>query len=159
MSALIQWAFALCAAMVAMGLCRMLIPSTGMEKTFRFVVSIFFLAVLLSPVVFRFPGLMIDIPLHTQEEIERRSANLEEITHRQALSLAEVQLRQIVGEKLSQRGINAYSITINFTTNLQGEIELGSVVIVLDAAHSESGADLRNYLESELGAEIQLHYA
>ena len=158
MSALIQWAFALCAAMVAMGLCRRLIPSSGMERTFRFVVSIFFLAVLLSPVVFRFPDLMIDLPLHTQQEIERRSADLDEITHRQALSIARGRLRQIVNEKLSQRGINAHSITINFTTNLDGEIELDSVVIVLDEIHRESEADLISYLESELGAEIWLHY-
>jgi len=158
MSALIQWAFALCAAMVAMGLCRMLIPSSGMEKTFRFVVSIFFLAVLLSPVAFRFPSLMIDIPLHTQEETQRRSESLDEITHRQALGIAGGQLRQIVSEKLSQRGINAHSIAINFTTNLQGEIELDSVVIVLDEADRESEAYLKSYLESELGAAVWLHY-
>ena len=145
--------------MVAMGLCRMLIPSSGMEKTFRFVVSIFFLAVLLSPVAFRFPDLMLDLPLHTQEEIERRSANLDEITHRQALGIAEGQLRQIVNEKLSQRGINARSVTINFTTNLHGAVELDSVAIVLDETHRESGADLRSYLESELGAVVLLHYA
>ena len=158
MSALIQWAFALCAAMVAMGLCRMLIPSSGMEKTFRFVVSVFFLATLLSPAVIRFPSLMVDIPMHTQAEIERRSAHLDEITRQQAIRIAQSQLRQIVLEKLSQRGINAHSITINFTTNPGGEILLENVVITLDAAHQENEAALISYLESELGTTILLHY-
>ena len=158
MSALIQWAFALCAAMVAMGLCRMLIPNSGMEKAFRFVVSIFFLAVLLSPVVIRFPSLMVDIPLHTQAEIERRSEYLDEITHRQALRIAQGQLRQIVSGKLSQRGINAHYIAINFTTNPQGEILLESVVITLDAVHRASEAELTYYLEYELGSRVWLHY-
>ena len=158
MSALMQWAFALCAAMVAMGLCRMLIPSSGMEKTFRFVVSVFFLAILLSPVAIRFPDLMIDLPLHTQAEIDRRSANLDEIAHQQALRIAQGQLRQIVGEKLSQRGINPHSIAINFTTNPQGEILLESVTITLDAAYQESEAILTSYLESELGCRVLLYY-
>ena len=158
MSALIQWAFALCAAMVAMGLCRMLIPSSGMEKTFRFVVSVFFLAILLSPVAVRFPNLMLDLPLHTQAEIEQRSAHLDEITHRQALRIAQGQLRQIVSEKLSQRGINAHSIAINFTTNPEGEILLESVAITLDAAHQEDEASLITFLESELGCMVLLHY-
>ena len=158
MSALTQWAFALCAAMVAMGLCRMLIPSAGMEKTFRFVVSIFFLAVLLSPLAIRFPGLMIDIPLHTQAEMDQRSANLDEITRRQALRIAEGQLRQIVGEKLSARGINPHSIAINFTTNPEGEITLESVGIALDEAHRESEVALIAFLESELGCTVVLNY-
>jgi len=157
-SALIQWAFALCAAMVAMGLCRMLIPSSSMEKTFRFVVSIFFLTILLSPVAIRFPSLMIDTPPQTQAEIEQRSANLDEITRQQALRMAQGRLRQITREKLSQKGIIAHSIAINFTTNLQGEILLESVVITLDATHQESESDLISYLESELGGTVLLHY-
>jgi len=129
-----------------------------MEKTFRFVVSVFFLAILLSPVAIRFPSLMIDLPLHTQVEIERRSAHLDEITHQQALRIAQGQLRQIVSEKLSQMGINAHSIAINFTTNPQGEILLESVAITLDEAHRESEASLASYLESELGGRVWLHY-
>ena len=158
MSALIQWAFAICAAMVAMGLCRMLIPSSGMEKTFRFVVSVFFLAILLSPVAIRFPSLMIDLPLHTQAEIDRRSAHLDEITHQQALRLAGGELRQIVSEKLSRMGINAHSIAINFTTNPEGEILLESVVITLDEADREGEANLIAHLESELGSAVLLYY-
>jgi len=144
--------------MVAMGLCRMLIPNSGMEKTFRFVVSVFFLTILLSPAAIRFPNLMIDLPLHTQAETMQRSAHLDEMTHQQALRIAQGQLRQIVNEKLSQRGINAHSIAINFTTNPGGEILLESVVITLDEAHRESQSGLRAFLESELGCLVLLHY-
>ena len=50
-----QWAFSVCAAMVACGLCQMLLPKAGMEKIFRMTVSIFFLCCLLSPIVLQNP--------------------------------------------------------------------------------------------------------
>ena len=158
MSALLQWAFGVCAAMAAMGLCRMLLPSSSMEKMFRFIVSVFFLCVLISPVAIRFPTLMVDIPAQAQAEIDERSRRVEEIVHRQAKHSAEINLRQIVSEKLSARGINAYSITINFTTSERGEILLESVGITLDAAHRAQERALVSYLEAGLGCPIRLHY-
>ena len=158
MSALLQWAFSLCAAMAAIGLCRMLLPHSNLEKTFRFVVSIFFLSSLLSPVVVRFPDLMVDIPLHTQAEIDARSNRLDELAHTQALDTARRRLRQIIGEKLSGMGINVHHIAINFTTSAQGEILLGGVEITLDAAHRAEEQALISYLADELGSPVWLHY-
>jgi len=158
MSALLQWAFLLCAAMAAIGLCKLLMPSSNMEKTFRFVVSIFFLASLLTPVVIRFPNLMVEIPAHTQAQIDQRSQRIDELTRAQALEIARRNLRRSIAEKLSQRGINAHYIAINFTTGEQGEILLDSVDITLDQAHRQEEAELISYLQAELGSSVWLHY-
>ena len=158
MSALGQWAFALCVAMVAMGLCKMLVPSKNMEKTFRFVVSVFFLCVLLSPAVVRFPALMIELPVHTQREIDQRSQQLDEMARQQALTMASGRLRQIISEKLSLRGINPHSIAINFNTNYQGETILESVEITLDVAYQDYQAALIEYLQVELGCSVWLSF-
>ena len=159
MSTLLQWAFGLCAAMAALGLCRMLIPGSGMEKTFRLVVSIFFLATLLSPAVLRFPGLMLELPMHTQAEIEERATRLNEMAHSQALDIASRRLRQLTYEKLSARGIIAHYIAINFTTGQQGEILLESIEVTLDEIHRENERPLIDYLQGQLGSIVWLHYA
>ena len=157
MSAILQWTFGLCSAMAAMGLCRMLLPGSGMEKTFRFIIGVFFLCVLLSPVAIRVPNLMLELPAGTQAEIDERSRRLDEMIHRQALQTAENRLRQIIVEKLSQMGIKVHSIAINFTTSPQGEILLESVDITIDAAHRREEA-LINYLAAELGSSVWLYY-
>jgi len=130
-----------------------------MEKAFRFVVSVFFLASLLTPVIIRFPELMVEIPLHTQAEIDERSQRVDELVRTQALDVARRRLRQMIGEKLSQRGINAHYIAINFTTSEQGEILLDSVDITVDMAHKQEEEALINHLEAELGSSVWLHYA
>ena len=158
MSALFQWAFALCAAMASIGLCKMLLPNSNMEKTFRFVVSVFFLSSLLSPVVIRFPDLLVDVPLHTQAEIEERSNRLDEMARTQALDTARRRLRQIIGEKLSGMGINVHDVAINFTTSAQGEILLESVDITLCISHRYEEAELTKYLENAFGSSVWLHY-
>lgn len=158
MSAIMQWAFGLCAAMVAMGLCHMLLPSSNMERMFRFVVSVFFLCVLLSPVAVRFPALMIEVPLGTQAEIDERARRVEETVHRQALQSAEIRLRQIIRGKLSPGGINPYALAINFTTSEQGEVVLESVDITLGAADRARGSALISGLEAELGSPVRLHF-
>ena len=158
MSALLQWAFGLCAAMVALGLCRMLLPGSGMEKTFRFIVSVFFLCVLLSPVALRFPEIMMEVPAQTQSQMLEHSRRLDEMVHRQALGIAQTRLRQIVEEKLSQLGIKAQSIAINFTTGDQGEVLLESIELTLSISHKQDEAVLIRYLETELGSSVRLHY-
>ena len=159
MSAILQWAFSLCAAMVAIGLSRMLAPASGMEKTFRFVVSIFFLASLLMPVAIRFPVLMVEIPAHTQTEIDRRSLHLEEVARRQTLAAANNRLERMTLDKLSQRGIKVHFIAINFTTSAEGEVVLEGVELTLDRAHQGEGEALTRYLETELGGSVRLRFA
>jgi len=153
-----QWAFSLCAAMAAIGLCRMLVPASGMEKTFRFVVSIFFLASLLTPVAVRFPSLMVDIPFATQEEIDARALRLEELSHRQALHAADTALARLVEDKLSEMGINVYGVAINFTTSQAGEVLLESIEVTLSAGYADREIELAGYLESEVGGEVIFRY-
>ena len=129
-------------------------PGCGMEKTFRFVVSVFFLATLLSPAALRFPNLRIELSPLVQAETHQRAARLEEVVYSQAARIAERELGLIVRDKLYQMGINAEHVAISFITSSQGELTLGGVHITLDPIYQGRESELAATLEAELGGPV-----
>ena len=49
MQAITQWAAGICFAIAAAGICGMLVPQNALGKTFRMLLSVFFLCSVLSP--------------------------------------------------------------------------------------------------------------
>lgn len=158
MDAIKQWAFSICAAMVACGLAQMVLPNSGMEKIFRTTVSVFFLCCLLSPVFLRVPSLQIELQESTRSDIEQRAARLTGEVERQAADTAGSELRKIVEEKLAQMGINYLDIAININTNGQSAEDAAQVDILLDAAQEAGHGALQAELAQALGVDIRLQY-
>lgn len=158
MSAIKQWAFSLCATMVACGILQMLMPKSNLEKMLRLVVSVFFLCCVLSPIVLRSPELMVDIEVASDQEIAERSRRVTELAESQARNAAAFALEQMVAGKLSQMGINAHALTININTNGQNAVELASAEIVLDETYKTRHDTLVRELEAELGVTVMLTY-
>lgn len=156
MSAIKQWAFSLCAAMVAAGLVRMLLPKSSMEKLLRMVISVFFLSCLLSPAVLRDPALMVETEAAGREEMSARSERVTELAEKQLMDSARSALERLVREKLSQRGINAHEVTINIIAEEENDPRLESVELVLDSDDQEGHGDLCQELGRELGAPVTI---
>lgn len=49
MQAITQWAAGVCFAIAAAGICGMLVPQNALGRTFRLILSVFFLCSVLSP--------------------------------------------------------------------------------------------------------------
>ena len=82
MQAITQWAAGICFAIAAAGICGMLVPQNALGKTFRMLLSVFFLCSVLSPL----PA--VDAP--PEQLAEEISQQLEEqLTDRIAQQLAE----------------------------------------------------------------------
>ncbi|HHY53269.1 MAG TPA: stage III sporulation protein AF [Clostridiales bacterium] len=158
MSAVKEWAFSLCAAMVAAGLLRMLLPKSNLEKILRMVLSVFFLCCLLSPAVLKFPSLLVEMEMESREELTSRSEKVMELARRQSVELARESLKKLVKEKLAQRGIIVHAVTINMVTQGQNDMTLQSVELVLDAAEQQGHDDLALELGRELGTEVIIRY-
>lgn len=165
MEAVRQWAFAVCAAMVACGLARMVLPKAGMEKIFRATVSVFFLCCLLMPVAVRFdkPGFAFE--QSANEDIQRRADRLSDLVWQQADAAAGRDVTELVEEKLAQMGIKYREITINMNINGQREQSTasgsgpeggGRVNILLDAARENDREQIQEALERQLGLEVQI---
>lgn len=158
MDAIKQWAFSICAAMVAAGLAQMLLPKSGMEKIFRTTVSIFFLCCLLSPIVLRDPGLRLELQEYSQSEIDARARRLTKTIDSQTGEAMQWQLEKIISEKLSQMGINYHQITININNNGQSGQEIQSVEIILDRVHEKDHQKIHAELARALGLTVRLGY-
>jgi hypothetical protein len=157
MDSLKQWALALSAAMVAAGLCRMLMPSGSMEKMFRTAVSVFFLCCLLSPFVLELPSLAIQPEDTSGAEIEERVRRLEDAVHSQTEDAARWELAKLVGEKLAELGINYYDVTITMEQNGQSGA-LPTAAITLDPVRERDHRAIKAALERELGFAVRLEY-
>lgn len=90
MQAITQWAAGICFAIAAAGICGMLVPQNALGKTFRMLLSVFFLCSVLSPLrscsQLELPA--VDTP--PEQLAEKISQQLEEqLTDRIAQQLAE----------------------------------------------------------------------
>lgn len=158
MEGLKQWAFSVCAAMVACGICRMLIPSSGMEKMFRTTVSVFFLCCLLSPMVFQVPALRIELENDSQQQIQERAERLQSEAENQAGAAANRDMMKIIGEKLDQMGIKYHGITININENGQSLSSPGTIEILLSTDYERQQTAVRGELADAFGLDVELQF-
>ena len=158
MEAIKQWAFSICAAMVACGLSQMLLPKSSMEKIFRTTVSVFFLCCLLSPLVLQKPELRIELEEYAQSDIDARAARLRQVVQSQTAQASEGELKKIIAAKLSQMGINYHSITINMSINGQSENGIDSVEIELARSHAKDHDTIHAELAEAFGIPVRLGY-
>lgn len=157
LDAIRQWAFALCAAMVACGIAQLLLPKSNLESMFKLVSSVFFLCCLLSPVILRFPDIRVEAQQYSDALIEEKAQRLSSVVERQTQESAEKTLEKNIAEKLRQMGINYYAITININTSGQSDGDV-SVDIVLDKSLEPGHDKLAARLEAALGVDVRLGY-
>lgn len=151
-----QWAFALCAAMVACGIAQMLLPKGNMQKIMQMTVSVFFLCCMLSPVALQNTQLRIDVQEYAQEEIDRRAEQLTREAERQAGQAAETGLAEMVRQKLDKLGIKPLNLAIHMNEDGQSAPE---VELLLAAEHEQKRRQIQQAVEEELGLHLQLRYA
>lgn len=159
MDAIRQWAFSLCAAMVACGIAQLLMPKSTLESMFKLVSSVFFLCCLLSPVMLRFPGIRVETEQYSSALIEEKSRALTGVVERQTQESAEQGLEKNIAAKLRQMGINYYSITINMSINGQSEEQIDSVDIELEKIHANNHGHIHQELTETFGVPVRLGYA
>lgn len=103
MQAITQWAAGICFAIAAAGICGMLVPQNALGKTFRMLLSVFFLCSVLSPLrscsQLELPA--VDTP--PEQLAEEISQQLEEqVTDRIAQQLAEQAEPPLTEEQAAQ---------------------------------------------------------
>lgn len=103
MQAITQWAAGICFAIAAAGICGMLVPQNALGKTFRMLLSVFFLCSVLSPLQscsqLELPA--VDTP--PEQLAEEISQQLEEqLTDRIAQQLAEQAEPPLIEEQEAQ---------------------------------------------------------
>ena len=158
MEAIKQWCFSLCTAMVACGIMQMLMPNSSLEKVFRLTVSVFFLCVMLSPVLLQSPQLRIEVEEYSIQNIRMRAERLSTLMESQTDTAARQNIRKIIEEKLSEMGINCHSITIDIITKGQNIGQSFFADISLYGEDQNRNEEILRELRDLLGIDIRLKY-
>jgi Stage III sporulation protein AF (Spore_III_AF). len=158
MSAIRQWAFSLCCAMVAAAVARMLLPNSSLQKMFQAVLSVFILCALLSPLVLSRPQLQIWVEEYSSREIERRAAALKQVAEKQTQQQAEEEMRKIVDENLEKMGIKGANITIHINVDEQGAAPIAEAVVLLPEEYAAQQGRIHKQLADALGTAVRLEW-
>lgn len=158
MQALREWAFAVCAAMVACGIALQIMPKSNLEGVFKLVVSMFFLCILLSPIMIRLPQERIVLEEYSTALIEEKSEQLRQVVEQQTQAGVNLRVQKIIEGKLRQMGIKYHDVTININTNGQSDAA-DSAEIVLDESMRPQHEDIGARLTDALQMDVRIQYA
>ena len=143
-----DWAFALCAAVVAGSILRILMPQGGMRRVFGLTLSVFILCCILAPFMLGTPELRLDIQTEASREAMHRAGNLAELVDAQTNDAAAFGTQKIVLSKLEEMGINNHGVTININHNSLWAL------ITLGEEYKDEETRIRHELEEALGFRI-----
>ena len=143
------WAFALCAALIAGSMLRILMPGGNMQRVYSLTLSVFILCVILAPFFTNRPELRIEVNTHAVQEAVARAQILEDLVQEQSIRAAAYGVEKIVVSKLSEMGINHRGVTINMNYDGQnGHARLEAEILLGDEWQKEEERIVRELEEA-----------
>ena len=158
MNSIRQWAFGICAAAVACALAQLILPKSSLQRVFNVTCSVFFLACLLSPVVFSPLTLDLAAQDDIQREVQERAQRLEAAVRDDSEQRASESLRKAAGELLEDMGIDWYKIYINVHEDDEGGISISECELTLRESYVPRHAEIRQKLIDRLGVNVLIGY-
>ncbi len=159
MDGLKSWALAVCAAAVAGGLVQLLAPNPSSGRILKVVVSIFFLCVLISPLL---GGVSLDMDFsvldYQPEQTQEIAQRLEDSMDSMVINNATEQLKQAITSCLSAYQVENGKITIIVNTNENGSISINEIEIILPKQYESQHQELVLALQNELGLTPKIQY-
>ena len=153
MTAITNWASALCYAAAVIAFFRMICKHCAAEKTIHILLGLFFLCAVLSPALsqvdFSLETLTPDSPPISTRELEER---LDE----QTLRLSERNLQMALEQLLSENQLPCEKITVLMDTTENQRIGISRIVIVLREADMEHKGAVEQLVREQTGISPQI---
>ena len=159
MEAIRSWAFALCAALIAGSMLKIILPGGNMNKIYSLTLSIFILCVMLAPFFTNRPELRLELNAHAAQEAMVRAQALEDLVQEQSIRAAIGGVEKIVVSKLAEMGINHRGVTINMDYDGQNGHARFEATIFLGEEWLESEQRIARELENNLGFSVILLFS
>ena len=153
------WAFAICAAMIAGSMLRILMPEGNMQRVYSLTLSVFMLCVILAPFFADRPELRIETNAHAAQEAVMRAQILEDLILEQSIRAATYGVEKIVASKLYEMGINHRSVTINMNYDGQNGHTRLEAKIILGEEWQEEERRIARELEEKLEFPVVLLFS
>lgn len=131
MSAIKDWAICLCFAALSTAIVQMIMPSGSTEKTMKFVIGVFFISCIVSPLFTQndIQALKADF-MQTSGEIS--TTRLQQEIDKQLETQIEERLKSLISQTLSQTGVKVNKIIIYMDRTEDNSISINTIDIVLD---------------------------
>lgn len=147
MESIRQWAACVCFAAAAAGICRLLVPETGLGRTLQLSLSVFFLCSVLLPL----RSLQLSLPQDAGEIAWQQAQLLSEQTTEQsqaaALEMARQEIESEITNFLLEEGITPVRIGIDMMQ--QEDSVILSLTLLLRQQDRAKESWLREHLSSE----------
>ncbi len=128
MEAVKNWAFSICAAAICGAVLNIVLPEGGAQKTYKTVLCVFFLSVLVSPLT------QIEIPNFL--EISDIEYNYTQITENEftenSFEMIEEKILTDTKNLLREKGITPKDISVKVNISESGSIDINKFVLTLD---------------------------
>lgn len=149
-----NWAIVLCYAAVAAGMAGIIAPHGNMEKTYRFVISVFFLACVLVP-VFSIRHVSLPADVFAEENGSSMNAGVESLVKQQQTQAAEAQLEQMTESCCETCGAAPVSVDAAVTES-GGALGAGTVTVTLAPGDLAKKDAIAAKIKEKLGLDVRI---
>ncbi|MDR3552708.1 MAG: hypothetical protein P4L75_06240 [Clostridia bacterium] len=154
MEAIKAWAMTLCFAAVAAGMAGVVAPTGSMEKVYKFVVSVFFLACVLVPF---FSIRQISLPQSLLEDSGTTSSGyaVQSLVSQQQTDAARIKISQLVCSCCKKYGVSPQYVYIDFSGS-SSALEVSGIRVVVTKSDYEKKKQLVEACKTQLGLDVQI---
>ena len=123
----------ICVTAVAAAIFQGLMPKSSLEKTARFILSIFFLSCLIVPFThFDYSAFENSLSVYQTEDISIEKSSLQTIVNQKLDELTKQSVSQTMYSTLRQYEIEPIEIQVNTTIEEDNSIIINSVIVLVD---------------------------
>ena len=152
MDALRGWAVTLCFAAVAAGMAGIIAPHGNLEKVYRFVVSLFFLACVLTP-IFSMRGVKLQWPAAADASVSAVYP-AQSVAASQQTQAARQRLASLAAACVRQQGAEPLAVAVTLQTQQDGAITGAQIQVTVAAVSESKRQALEKALREQLGLTV-----
>ena len=157
MDGLRQWGIGLCAACLVAAIANQLVVQGRLQKIYRVVLSVFFLACLFSPLLVQNGTLRFSISDSSETLMQQTADALEEQQQLMATQLAVANIQTVVGSFLEQQGVTAQEITVQLEQH-EDQLQITGITVLLPQEYQPEQARLQSLLQEQFALPFTMVY-
>lgn len=145
-----------CGAALAGTIINLLTPKGNMEKVLNFCVSVFFICVVIYPVL-RIRDISFDnLDVFFENKVANYSENFENVKENLEKNEIESVLKGLISKKLAEYGITQNKILFFYNTEDDNCISISQIDVFLDKSNQNKINDIKKSIEQDIGYNINL---
>jgi hypothetical protein len=154
MEAIKSWAMTICFAAIAAGIAGIIAPTGNLEKVYKFVVSLFFLACVLVPVFALRNVKMPDLNLVTYTD-STISYSLQNTVNGQVIDQTKIKISNLICSCCKAYNVVPMFVYVNVYSDKDGNIKIDSCKAVIKQEDMVKKSEMTAAVKKELGLDVQ----